>query len=71
LDTQKNMGLKASQNLHEGWVEGNELALEAWEGRESTKQIKKALHKTLKKDPESDLDIPQPQKHICMVNILI
>jgi len=45
--------------------------LEAWEGQENTKQIRKPLCETSRKDVESDLDIFQPWKCICMANILI
>jgi len=60
--------------LHEDQIKGNELMLKAQEGWESMKQIRRHLHKTSKKDLESDLDMldmPQPWKHICMANILI
>jgi hypothetical protein len=45
--------------------------LEAWEGQECTKQMRRTLWETLKQDFKNNLNILQLQKHICMVDIFI
>jgi hypothetical protein len=46
------------------------VIIEIQKERKVIKQIGKKINETLRKDPKCYLNIPQPQEHISMANIL-